>query len=446
MTLATPVAQLLTMLTYKRPHDSPTESEFVSRFLLVPYASRVELLGPMRNIVIVVGDNPTTLFSCHTDTVHFKDGVQQVEYDPNMGHAYKKDGECLGADDGAGVWIMLQMIEAGITGAYVFHRGEERGGIGSTWMSNNKADWLKTFKRAVAFDRKGEDSVITKQRGSFCCSTEFAKALAQELSDSWPTDIEWKMDPTGTFTDTANYTHLIPECTNISVGYYDQHTKDEMLNVEFLLELAKAVVTVDWEALPTARTAKREVPTYNYGSWNRPSQRSFGSDLYDDDDDDRYYNISARKEPPPYTPPSLTPPAKSQASKTDGEHDDDDSADLVLYDRWDNTELSEISIIRLLNICRKDPLFAAMKISELLDSKKSMQSSTDSVIEMCLQQEADNESLSAELDDLYAEIDEYKLEIAEHKAEIEDLKKEMAALLRRKRIFNFPSLRQRGGN
>lgn len=64
-----------------------------------------------------------------------------------------------------------------------------------------------------------------------------------------------RMEPSdgGVFTDTANYISIIPECTNISVGYDRQHGPHETLDVEHLLELRHAVLCLDWETLPTER-------------------------------------------------------------------------------------------------------------------------------------------------------------------------------------------------
>jgi hypothetical protein len=45
---------------------------------------------------------------------------------------------------------------------------------------------------------------------------------------------------------------MIPECTNISVGYNFEHTA-ETQNITYLDRLAKASVNVDWSSLPTAR-------------------------------------------------------------------------------------------------------------------------------------------------------------------------------------------------
>jgi hypothetical protein len=63
------------------------------------------------------------------------------------------------------------------------------------------------------------------------------------------------LDPTGVFTDSANFIDLIPECTNVSVGYFNEHTHEEVQNISYLERLAKACVAADWSKL----TIKRKV-------------------------------------------------------------------------------------------------------------------------------------------------------------------------------------------
>jgi hypothetical protein len=61
------------------------------------------------------------------------------------------------------------------------------------------------------------------------------------------------LDPTGVFTDSANFTELIPECTNVSVGYFNEHTHDELQNITYLEKLAKACVSANWDKLVVKR-------------------------------------------------------------------------------------------------------------------------------------------------------------------------------------------------
>ena len=69
----------------------------------------------------------------------------------------------LGADDKLGCYIMCRLIEAGVSGLYVFHVGEEVGGIGSSYLAKTYPDKFHNIDRCIAFDRKGYSDVITHQ-------------------------------------------------------------------------------------------------------------------------------------------------------------------------------------------------------------------------------------------------------------------------------------------
>jgi hypothetical protein len=259
------LAQLLSMLRYRRPFASVGEYEFREEFIAP--------LGPQDmagNLVVRIphpsGEHSRTLFSCHTDTVHRDDARQSIVYDASMSVIYKADQSPLGADDGAGCFVLLEMIRHGIPGTYVFHTGEEAGGVGSSLMAELEPGFLQQFDRAIAFDRRGTQDVITHQMSGRCCSTAFAQALADALNKAEGT-FSYGPDSTGLFTDTANYTHLIPECTNVSVGYEGEHTSGEMLDVGHLMVLVEAVVKIDWDALPTERDPKAIEDDYGYADW-----------------------------------------------------------------------------------------------------------------------------------------------------------------------------------
>ena len=242
---------LFEMLKYMRPHESNAETEFMSKYLDTITGMQKDGFG---NRYITIGNSPTTMFSSHVDTVHKLDGKQGLIYHKDCALIERdhRDGlmQPLGADDGAGVWIMLNMIEAGIPGLYIFHRAEERGGIGSRFVAAHNAKLLDGIERAIAFDRAGDTDVITWQGGDVCCSDEFAIHFSNLLSSK---HISMAPCDNGIFTDTANYTHLIPECTNISVGYDAEHTVDECLDLWFLLELTTNILEVDFNKLPTVR-------------------------------------------------------------------------------------------------------------------------------------------------------------------------------------------------
>ena len=139
---------------------------------------------------------------------------------------------------------MVEMIKANVPGYYLFHRAEESGGLGSYWLSKNRRKKLRKFKAAIAFDRCDFDSIITHQSSDRCCSELFAESLADQLALG-DKQRRWRGDDTGSFTDTANYTGLIGECTNISVGYQSQHTKLERQFAPFLPYLLGKLIKLD---------------------------------------------------------------------------------------------------------------------------------------------------------------------------------------------------------
>lgn len=236
----------LEMLTYMRPAWSDEEEEFISRFIFNHPEAYTDGFG---NVHVKVGES-TTLFSSHTDTVHKVGGRQKIYKDETLGSVFTDGKTVLGADDATGCYIMLRMIQHGVPGYYIFHRAEERGGLGSAYLRDHNPELIKGFDRAIAFDRKGYDSVITHQmyRGA---SDLFAEALAKSLGGAYTPD------STGIFTDTENYAELIQECTNLSVGYFKEHTGDEWQNYRFLEdELLPKLFELKWETLPVARNVK----------------------------------------------------------------------------------------------------------------------------------------------------------------------------------------------
>lgn len=250
---------LLDILQYKRRHNSDSEQEFITRFIDTLPGIHQDGFG---NRYLRIGQS-STLFSCHTDTVHRDGGRQKILYDAELNIIYKDDGDPLGADDGAGIWLLLQMIDAQIPGLYIFHRAEEAGGQGSSYIASKTPELLTGIERAIAFDRRGTKDIITHQGGDRCCSEAFATALAKELY------MKHKPSPNGIFTDTANYVELIPECTNISIGYDGEHTPQELLDVDYLFELVQAVQEVNWEHLPTTRTPQPRFTSIGYyDDWN----------------------------------------------------------------------------------------------------------------------------------------------------------------------------------
>jgi hypothetical protein len=271
---------LLTILEWQRDHDSADELEFCEWL-----ETHVKTVAPTRQcywldraaFVVEVphpgdGENKKSglsdiMFACHVDTQaatrHCGEGrKQQLVYDANFGHIFLSNpdwGQVLGADDGVGVWILLCMIEKGIPGCYVFHRGEERGLIGARILRNKHEKFLRRFSVAVEFDRPGNDEVIITQGGQSCASVEFGKALANALNKNGD-NLDFDTSTRGVCTDVKEYRSIIDEVVNIGVGYTGHHSKDETLDYAHAFALKEAVLRVDWMALPIHRDASKAAP------------------------------------------------------------------------------------------------------------------------------------------------------------------------------------------
>lgn len=261
------IKDLIKMLSFQRPAGSWSEAEYIKQYI-EPTGAKPDKVG---NYILTIGDEPSILFSSHTDTVHRKPGYQKIYYDKKKDvlHVANKSC-CLGADDTTGNWLMLAMINAGIEGKYIFHYGEEIGGIGSSHIADNTPKVLDGIKHAIAFDRMGTEDVIITQ-GSTCASDEFALELCDALDMKGN-----KWSPAhGIFTDTANYTHLISECTNISVGYDDQHTGRETQLVKFAVKLRDKLLSIDWGTFNHYRT-----PVDEWSWWEQDYPRAGASAGY----------------------------------------------------------------------------------------------------------------------------------------------------------------------
>ena len=258
-------SKITRLFTSMRPAYTEAEEHFVQKYLMCDeMVAQGMAQDGYGNCLIKVqnadGSDSKTLWSCHTDSVHRKSGVQEVHFDPLTDKFSTPDGSCLGADDNSGTYILLELLRKRIPGLYIFHRAEEVGGCGSSWIAQHSSELLEQYDRAIAFDRKDIYSIITHQGSKRCCSDEFADDLAEKLG------MNHRTDSGGSFTDTANYDHIIPECTNLSVGYFNAHSARETQLLDYLWQLKDAFANMDCESLVTHRNPDAPVE-YSSGGY-----------------------------------------------------------------------------------------------------------------------------------------------------------------------------------
>ena len=230
------------------------------------------------NLFVKIGESDV-MFTSHLDTA--TSALTEVNhiFDKNIN---KTDGKSiLGADDKAGVTVMMYMIKKGIPGLYYFFLGEEVGCVGSKKVAAvQKENKIEGINKVISFDRKKTTSIITYQSGQRCASDTFGQALAGSLNRA-DDSFEYEIDPTGVLTDSVQFIKIYSECTNISVGYQNEHTFSELQDIDHLEKLAVACTKVDWNSLPVERDpSKVEYRSYG-GGWDWEDDYSYGNRFKD---------------------------------------------------------------------------------------------------------------------------------------------------------------------
>ncbi len=211
-----------------------------------------------------------TLFTTHLDT-YSKEyrPVAQYQSEDDEYIIFTDGKTILGGDNKLGCCILIGMIEKRVPGTYYFFLGEEpivSGGLwGSTRALKANPGFFRKFKRCVAFDRRGYGSVVMRQMARMSASDEFVRAVAAELGRLGKIEFD-EESRFGYYTDTATFMDVIPECTNISAGGFNEHHLSEWVDLNYTWNVLQVALQVDWESLPVRRELEerfRQAPKTN---------------------------------------------------------------------------------------------------------------------------------------------------------------------------------------
>lgn len=232
------------ILSYNRADPIPFINE-----VLLPFLDEFNLdyeVDKEWNVYVETDPEATTLYLSHTDTCDsMKDhGVRKEFIEEDGLVSLKSKHSCLGADDGAGVYIMMKLIEAGISGKYLFTTGEEVGLVGmSYWIETTDLDTvLFGVERSVEFDRRGTNEIIMYQCGQKMATFDDAFKLSEDLCSR---GMEMYPSNRGVFTDNLLLEGIVPNNYNIAVGYENQHTRKEYLDTDFVEQLLEAWIAME---------------------------------------------------------------------------------------------------------------------------------------------------------------------------------------------------------
>ena len=176
-----------------------------------------------KDYLVAVGDIPIALVA-HMDTV-FKTPVSNLYYDQRKGVLWSPDG--LGADDRAGIFAILKILQDGLKPSVIFTTDEEDGGLGAMALAMEDCP-IPGLKYMIELDRRGSNDCVFYD----CYCPEFV-----DYVESFGFCEKW-----GTFSDIS---FLMPEwqvCgVNLSVGYEDEHSYTEILHIGPLYDTIRKV-------------------------------------------------------------------------------------------------------------------------------------------------------------------------------------------------------------
>lgn len=177
--------------------------------------------------IIAEGDLPICLLA-HMDTV-FKYPPKTFYYDQEQNVLWSPHG--LGADDRAGIIIIMELIERGYRPHIILTDLEERGGIGAGYLISSYPECpFKECKALIQLDRQGHDDAVYYE----CGNEDYEKLIT---SYGFVTEI-------GSFSDISI---IAPQweiaAVNLSVGYEREHTYTETLNITWMNE---TINKVEW--------------------------------------------------------------------------------------------------------------------------------------------------------------------------------------------------------
>jgi hypothetical protein len=234
----------LKLTSYTVPFGTEEDIEY-----LLPSGWKKDAIG---NYFYEIG-NSETLFTSHLDTAcDKKEKVNHVI----EGNIIKTDGTTiLGGDNKAGCVILFYMIENSVPGTYYFFLGEEMSvhknyPYGSLLAIEENTEYFKKFKRVISFDRKEKGQMVVRQLGRNCCSDDFADALISEFEKY---GVEYQKDKTGYYTDSAFFGDIVSEIVNLSCGVWNEHTKNEYIDIDYVEKVSKSATQIKWEKLPFVR-------------------------------------------------------------------------------------------------------------------------------------------------------------------------------------------------
>lgn len=277
--------------------------------LIVKYASEFGAVVEVNNgnVYVTKGNPLTNGYPCivsHTDTVHkiVPDEQYSIGYDRKNKIIYgynpvKRNFTGIGGDDKVGIYIALSAVRDFTSIKACFFRDEEIGCVGS-----GEAD-LSFFSDCMYIlqcDRKGNSDFVNRISSTPISSKEFQDDVAgiirtygYEFHDGGMTDV-YKLTQRQVGISTAN----------MSCGYYNPHSSDELISVDDVDNTLRMVYEILW-TLDKRYEHKVETPVYankkyyyDYDDWYTPKFNTPSAKLDTIETDEDFGNYLSMQDMP----------------------------------------------------------------------------------------------------------------------------------------------------
>lgn len=192
------------------------------------------------------GNGPTILLNAHLDT------IEEIAPDRSIlknGGIWSSSEGILGADDRAGVAILLHLAkylpETNFSGKvkFIFTVEEEIGLVGARHIDEY---FLWGVDAAIVCDRRGTNDIVVSCGGLYSFCEESYGKFFEEVANKHQLG-NWKCTAGGS-SDTRIWAEHGIQSVNLSVGYGNEHTHDEYLDVAATYNTVKLLLTVFQEA------------------------------------------------------------------------------------------------------------------------------------------------------------------------------------------------------
>lgn len=218
--------------------------------------------------------NPwTPLLNAHMDTVQQPDDAAlapQIYLDDQWKIHW--DNIIIWWDDKCWIAIAMEMYERYPNNvSLLFTRQEETGCNWAEYFCRNTPELVKQCTYCLTLDRRWNSDIISNQ--NWYCSEEFQEALVS-ITKAWG----FKYKPERGLSSDANHIRKLINAVNLSVWYYNPHSKQEYIVADDLKEaflyVEYIVNNLNWEwpiyvEPPIVYEPYKYKPTYpaNYGYW-----------------------------------------------------------------------------------------------------------------------------------------------------------------------------------